>query len=732
MLLRSYLILLVSLVLWGILVLRLFDIQIVNYENYQSKVLSNVQKTTTTKATRGVIYDSSMNKLAANYTVYRIFISPHDIAEDQEKDIAKGLSEITGVEYSKILETTKKKVRWDETIVKKADEEMAEAVQNFKNEKGYTTQIYLEANQTRYYPYGSFASHVIGVVGTDGGLTGLEYQYDDFLTGESGKTVISKDATGAQIYSEYDSYVDASNGANIVSTINKDIQLALEAQVKAAYESSNPLNRAAGIVMDCNTGAVLGMAVYPTFDLNSPFELDEDSMRLLEESTIDPLSDEYRAMQSDLLYKLWSNKCVSELYEPGSTFKLITTAMALETGAVSFDDEFECTGLYHNTHCHKKRGHGVMPFRIGLQQSCNPTLMQVAELVGAESFLKFFEAFGYRELSGIDLPGESYSITHSDSGFVLGNLDAYSFGQSFKVAPIRHLTSICAVANGGYLVQPYIVDRIVDNDGKILVQHDNTPIRQVVSTEVCKQIWDVLEEGTSGDGQAKNAYVAGYKICAKTGTSEKLDKIGGEEDISYVVASTIAFAPSDNPQVAALILVDEPTCKSVYGGVVAAPYISNLMAEILPIVGIDRNYSDTDLAKVTHAMRGYVGWDVAEAARVLRNYGIDYEIIGTGTAVRFQTPAKGTVVIKKEAKVYLYTGTETPQANIDVPNVVGKTVSAANRQLKNLGFNVVVNGAVNTSSSTEAVVQSQSIEAHSFASKGQVVTITAVYEDTTA
>lgn len=336
--------------------------------------------------------------------------------------------------------------------------------------------------------------NVIGVVGTDGGLTGLEYQYNSFLLGKSGKYVTSKDAQGGQMPSKYDTYIDASNGANLVTTIDVTIQKALEKQLQQTYLDSDPLNRVTGIVMDVNTGAILGMATYPTFDLNSPFTLDEDSIEKLETSELDPESSEYGKYQTELLYKLWKNKAVSELYEPGSTFKIITTSMALEEGLVSLDEKFYCSGKFYvdgypqPIHCHKRTGHGSVTFERGLQQSCNPILMTIGLRVGQAKFYEYFNAFGYTGYTGIDLPGEAKSIYSSYDNFGLVSLAVYSFGQTFKVTPLMQLTAISAVANGGYLLTPYVVDQIIDDDGNILMQHETDAKRQVVSTEVCKTI----------------------------------------------------------------------------------------------------------------------------------------------------------------------------------------------------------------------------------------------------
>ena len=735
---RSMFILLGCIILWCVLILRLFQLQIIDYEYYQSKVIGNIQRTTTMKAERGEIYDADMNKLASNYTVYRIFISPRDIDETQADSIARGLSDILGVDYDRILALTKKIYRADETVKKNATEEEADEVRRFILENGYTMQIHLEANSARYYPYSSLAANVIGVVGTDAGLTGLEYQYNSFLVGESGKYITSQNAVGNQMPSKYDTYIDASNGANLVSTIKIPIQKALEKQLQQTYLDSDPLNRVTGIVMDVNTGAVLAMGTYPTFDLNSPFTLDEDSLNKLAESGYDPDSSEYASYRTNLLYSLWRNKAVSELYEPGSTFKIITTAMGLEEKKVSLDEKFYCSGKLsisgypHPIHCHRVTGHHSVTFEVGLQQSCNPVLMTLGLRIGQETFYKYFEAFGYTARTGIDLPGEALSIYSSLSDFNDVALAVYSFGQTFKVTPIQHLTALCAVANGGYLLTPYVVEQMVDDDGNILMQHESTPKLQVISSEVCATIAGVLERGVSGNGGAKNAYVAGYKIAAKTGTSEVRDLADPDGNFSYRVGSCAAYAPADDPQIAAIIVVDTPMIQNKYGSIVAAPYISNLMEEILPYIGIERNYTEADLQRVKTTMNNYVGASTSNAIKAATNRGLtNYEVRGDGDIVTYQVPARGESIMKNEGKIIFYTGTATPIADRKVPDVVGRTVSAANRILANSGFNVIIDGATNASTA-EAYVVSQSIAPGTLATEATVVTITVRYLDGTA
>ena len=722
---------------WCYIIFHLFELQIINYDYYQSKVINNIQRYTTLKAERGEIYDSNMHTLASNYTVYRIFISPRDITDDTQANlIADGLSRILLADRDKIYTLTQKKNRADETVAKKASEAQADAVREFILENGLTLQVHLEASSARYYPYSSLAANVIGVVGTDSGLSGLEYYYDSFLKGESGKYITSKDAQGGQMPGKYDTYIDASNGANLVTTIDMTIQKALEKQIKQSYLDNDPLNRVTGIVMDVNTGAILAMATYPTFDLNDPFTLDSDSVEKLEASGLSPDSQEYSSYKNDLLYALWRNKAVSELYEPGSTFKVITTSMGLEENIVSPSERFYCNGKYYVAgypdpiHCHKLSGHKSVTFEVGLQQSCNPILMTVGLRLGRDTFYNYFKSFGYTAKTGIDLPGEATSIYSSLTDFNDVSLAVYSFGQTFKVTALQQLTAISAVANGGNLLTPYVVDKIIDDDGNILMQHETNIKRQVVSSSICSTISDILERGVSGNGGAKNAYVAGYKIAAKTGTSEVRDQADENGEFSYRVGSTVAYAPADNPQISVIIVCDTPMAPSKYGSVVAAPYIASFLDEILPYVGIERNYTPAELLKVRATLNNYVSWPKDDAISAATNRGINYEVRGDGDVITYQVPAKGQQIMKNDGKVIFYTGNATPVANKTVPNVVGRTASAANRALVNAGFNVIIDGATN-SSSDEAYVVSQSITPGTLATEATVVTITVRYLDGT-
>ncbi len=767
---RSAVILLVVLLFWCAIIAKLISLQVIDYNFYLEQAVDNVQHTTKVTGERGIIYDTNGVQLATNYSVYRVFISPYDMADRSNEEIVEtlapdagmvelissGLSEILGVDKGSIIEKCQKTHRKDETIKKNVESEDADKVLAFIAEHELDRQIHLEASTKRYYPGGTLASHLIGVVGTDGGLIGLEMQYDSYLTGTTIKYLSAKDSLGKNMPYKYDSYIDASGGANMITTIDENIQRILEEQAKAAFHDAMPLNRVTAIAMNPSSGGVYGMATYPTFDLNQPYVLTEDLQAKLDAtgypstfsvseeiekqlnlSRYETIEEKYNAYYYHLVYSMWKNKAVSELYEPGSTFKIITTATSLEENIADLSFTYTCTGSYRVTgypspiRCHKRSGHGTLDFAGALQHSCNPSMMRLSERLGRSTFYQYFKAFGYTEKTGIDLPGEATAVFHNYDSFNQTELAVYSFGQTFKITPIRQLASICAVANGGYLVSPYVVEQIVDNDGKVLYTHDTKQHRQVISSEVCKTISSILEGGVSGDGGAKNAYVPGYKIAAKTGTSEIRDVVNpitGEKD--YRVGSTVAYAPSDDPKIAVLLLVDMPQVEKTSGSMVAAPYVANIMNEVLPYLGVERSYSDAELKKLAVDIRNYTGWPIDEAEKEIQNRGLKCEIIGDGTVVQQQIPAGGSSLSKENGRVLLYTGGKTPKENITMPNVEGMTLTNANKLLTGYGLNICVKGPDNGSAG--ATVTNQDIPAGTRITKGTLVTLTLRYMDGTA
>lgn len=732
----------VSLVLIGlftILMIRILWIQTVDYDRYQAKVIEQMTTESTVNAKRGNIYDRNGVLIATNVTTYRVFISPSGIASAQRKateagdnvdyadKISRGLSsylnEEYGVTYDFVMKQTTYEKYLDRTVARHVDEKTADHIVAFVSENKLGNMVYLEATSSRYYPYGSLAAHVIGFTGSDGtGLYGLEYLYNEQLAGTPGKYIIARDAQSNEMPYEYEQYIPAVDGYDITSTIDIYIQAALEEQLKVAYENSGGQKRATGVVTDPGTGEVLAMAVYPAFDLNDPWTLNEYDQKTLLESGLVPDSKEYSELKSSLLLTCWSNKALTEAYVPGSTFKIITAAMALEEGKVKTTDPFNCTGAYVvngiTIHCHKTKGHGPLDFTGGIQQSCNPVLMAVGLRVGLERFYAYFDAFGYLAKSGIDLPGEGNSVFHTLSNFKTLDLATASFGQNFKITPVQHLSAIGAVANGGHLLTPHVVKKITDGSGNVIQSATVTTKRQVISSQVCSTISTILQEGVSGNGGASNAYVAGYRIAAKTGTSEKV----GDNRDAYI-CSCVAYAPAENPKVAALIMVDEPTKGLLYGSAVAAPYIARLMETILPYMGVEAVYTDKELEQLAITVPNMKGYTMEQAAAQADLLGVKLRIVGNGTKVTGQMPESGAKMERQGGVLVVYTGDATGEGGVTVPNLMGKTAAAANQLLINSGLNIRITGTKNHLSGTQAEVISQSHAPGEVVPPGTVITL---------
>ncbi len=724
---------------------KIFYMQYFEYDKYQQKVLDQITYTSTLTAMRGNIYDSNMNPLATNKTVWRIFISPKDIDEYSRKYgkdyadlISTGLSEILEVPYDTIYEKTQKKNRLDETIKKEVGEEATDKVLAFITENGLSRMIYTEASSTRYYPFGNLASHVIGFTGSDNqGLFGLEQYYDDDLTGTNGKYITAIDAHSNEIPYDYSSYIPAEDGLSLVTTIDSFIQRELENELAEIISEFNVQNRATGIVMDVNTGAIYAMATAPDFNLNTPYTLDEISHSILLNSGYTEGSDEYKSLNTSLLYDMWRNKAVSELYEPGSTYKIVTASMGIELGSTTYSDHtFSCPG-YHivggaRIGCWRPQGHGSgITFAYGLQQSCNPTLMQLAARIGSENFYEYFKAFGYLNKTGIDLPSESQTIFHTEKGLGMVELATASFGQRFKVTPIQQLTAIAAVANGGYLVTPHLIDSLVDSEGNTVYQYKTETKRQVISSETAKIVSEILEEGVSGTGASKNAYVAGYRIAAKTGTSEKLDKPDKNGNFTLRIGSCVAYAPYVNTSIAVIIMVDEPIV-NYYGATVAAPYISDLLTKVLPYLGYEPNYTDEQLNSLSVRIGNYVGKTVKEAKKMLSSIGISADALGAdeNAVITAQSPKPSSSLTKNMGSVILYTDYSNTEKTT-VPDVLGKSVTEANQILISRGLNIKIEGAKNyaISDTVYAKATYQSVAAGSSVDKGSVITVRFLYDD---
>ena len=715
------------------LIFNLFSLQFINYADYKDKVYDQITTSSKLRAKRGNIYDSNMNLLATDKTVWRIFVSSREIKKQSESSekaytdiISSGLSDILGLEYSSIHEKISNSNVLDITVKKNADEAEYKKVIEFIKNEGLEEMLFTEAQTSRYYPEATLAAHVLGFTGTDlQGLYGLEYSYDSVLRGKDGYYLYGKDANGNALPNEYASYVPSTDGYSIVTTLDSYLQSELESQIESVRINHSVENRVTGIVMDTKSGAILAMATTSPFNPNSPYELDAISEMKLEASGLAQESDEYRAYKKELLEIMWSNKAVSETYEPGSTFKIVTVSSALDAGAAKVSDTFSCHGYLSiggwNIRCHKKGGHGSgFNLGYGLQMSCNPTMMTIAERLGAEKFYEYVEKFGYFEKTGIDLPSEAGTIFHKPENIGTTELATASFGQRFKVSVIRQLTSIAAVANGGVLVTPYLVEKVIDSNGNVISEHKSEAGKRVISESVAKTVSDILEEGVSGDGGAKNAGVEGYKIAAKTGTSEKFDVLD-ENGNSYLrIGSTVAYSISDDGGIAVIIVVDEPTSSVKYGSVVAAPYVSAFLENALPYLDYQKDGEDSHVS-----VKNYVGMTVGDAVKDLKNLGIFYEVVGSGATVLSQTPSESQSVLYGNSKVILYTEDKKYLYSV-VPNVVGLSVEEANRLITNSGLNLKIK---NPREYGGATVVYQSIAAGTVAKRNSIVEIEILYLD---
>ncbi len=718
-------------------------LQLMDYEEMREKVLEQYSSTMPLPASRGSIYDRNMQVLAMSETVETVFISPKGIMDADAKAgdnyyrdlIVDGLSELLSVPKADILAKTEKKHSQYEVIKKNVDEETADKVRQFQIDNQLYTMMNLEEDSKRYYEYGTLASHVIGFNGTDSGLFGLELYYDEYLSGTDGLIVYRKNGGGYDLSPKNDSYVAAEDGSNLVTTIDVNIQSIVEKYLEKVYYDQKVENRVAAVVMDVNTGEIYASAVYPNYDLNAPYTLTSEFLAEYEEAqnsvgTVVPgeesgdtqvyTEEELAELHSSLLNKMWNNKVVTELYEPGSTFKIVTTAIAMEEGITSLNNSYDCVGHIdvdgETIHCHKVGGHGVQSIAETLQNSCNPAFISLGLRIGKATFMQYFEEFGYLGLSGCDMVGETktYYYGTNNSSFNRIELATYSFGQSFKTSIIQQLRAATVVANGGYLVTPHLAKYLTDDDGNITYTFDYESDRQVISTEVANTIVDVLYGGIN-TGSTKNAAVEGYSIAAKTGTSQKLDTV---KDNDYV-SSCVAFAPAEDPQVAIIVVVDEPTAGEFYGGLVAAPVVSSILSEVLPYLEIPRN-GEAEHKNIN--VINYTEKTVDEAIKTITEAGLEYRIIGEGDIIVNQMPKPGTL-LTDNGTVILYTDYGTEPAMVTVPNIKGYSAQYAISNLQRAGLNVKVTGAYSSEISGTPMVVSQDITSGTSVEEGTVVTI---------
>ena len=693
---------------------KLYHWQITEHDELQSVAVRQQTLRTTVEASRGTIYDRNGTILAMSASAEDIFLSPKEIVEnDQDQNlIANGLAEILNLDAADILKKMEKTNSQYEILKKKADDELADKVREFINENELRG-VFLRPTSKRSYPKGTLASQVIGFANDNGGSMGLEATYNDELTGENGMVVTARDRDGRSVLYQYDQYFDAENGCDLHTTLDTTIQYYLEKGVQELEARFGTGKGATGIVMDVNTGAVLAMASLPTYDLNAPGTVYNDFL------TSGMTEEQIEENMKDLLNKQWRSKAINDTYEPGSTFKTLTLAMALEENVVDLNTGFYCGGNTtiegQKIWCSKRVGHGQQNLTQAFANSCNPAFINIGLRVGNAKFYQYMQNFGLLEKTGIDTTGEASGFANSEIKYSTLALACYAFGQNFNVTPVALLAAQCACVNGGYLYTPYLVEEITDQDGNVVSRHDATPIRQVISAETSALVRDIMEyEVTTGTG--KNGQVAGYRIGGKTGTA---DKVGGN-----VIVSFVCFAPADDPQVMMLLTLDEPnkwTGTYVSGGNMVAPVASSVMGEILPYLGIEPSYTAEELVGADKTVPNVVGLSKDAAAERLSANGFSFRTVGSGDTVTDQTPAGGAIV-PNSAEIILYLGAEKSGEKCIVPNVVGDSAATANQKIVNAGLIMGVSGATNASSSTVRAI-SQSIAAGTEVEAGTVVRV---------
>ena len=727
-----------------VLIGRLFDLQVLHHKQYESAAIEQQVRETTLDSGRGSIYDRNMNILAMSATADTIYISPAEIEMYHEDPvlIAQNLSRILGVDYGKIMELTQDTKSWYKTIARKVEQDVSDQVREFKNENDLKG-VKIETDSKRYYPYSSLACHVVGFVGYENtGLSGLELSMNSVLTGSAGRVVRAKNAYGTDmLYTKYEDYYDAEDGYSVVTTIDRTIQYYMEKHLKQAAADFQTQNGAAAIAMNVKTGEILGMVSLDNFDLNNYQEVSDRVREKMGETTDEVVK---KSIFQQAQQAQWRNKAVEEMYEPGSTFKPITVAMALEEGVVTEESNFYCGGFIqvpgdmgeNGRHCWKTEGHGMQTLTQCLQHSCNVAMIQIAQQVGAEKYYEYVDAFGFNDMTGIELAGEAGSLWWDSKVFCdpynQTQLAAASFGQTFNITPLQLVRAISAVVNGGYLMQPYLVKEVVNAQGETVSRTEPTVIRQVISKETSEAMCRMLEQVVCDkkEGTGKNAYVAGYRVGGKTGTSTDTVQEAQTGHKEYIV-SFIGVAPMDDPQICILVLLDNPdeAC-GVYvsGGNMGAPTVGNMMADILPYLGVEANYTEQELEFMDRSVPNLVSLPVEVAQQRLVEQGLTYRVIGDGDTVTLQMPDANSVVAAK-SQIVLFADREPSEDLEEVPNLQGLTYDIARQRM---GYQALF---INTDShalddSNTVVVARQSVEPGEKVPHGTVVRVTLVDMDT--
>ena len=702
-------------------VARVFYLTIVRGEELSEKAETQQLKDTEITAMRGTIYDSNGNVLAQSASVWNVFIDPLNIKDKQRDLIVDEFANLFGYdadEKKEFYDRTNHQNHY-ELVEKKVENNIKEKLSKFvsKNELGGC--IGTEQTTKRYYPYGTLASSVIGFTGADDqGLSGIEAYYDEQLTGTNGRIITAKDAKSNNIANDYETSIAATDGDSIVLTINQTIQYYLE---KGLRETMNEYQAkgAYGVVMNCNTGAVLAMSSLPDYDCNEPYKLTYSK----DKKAIKKLSDKTAKQEAEsaAVQNQWRNFTVSDTYVPGSVFKTFVASAALEENVVNLNTTYNCTGSIqvdkYKMKCHYHPGHGMQTLTQGLENSCNPFFITIGQKLGVHNYFKYFDAFGFTQKTNIDLPGEASPQYYKEDQYGIVELSSASFGQTNSLTPIQVCTGLCAIANGGKLLQPYLVSSIVDANGKTVKKTETKEIRQVISADTSEKVRKMMKSVVD-NGTGKNGYVAGYSVGGKTGTSTKLGESKNGEGDKYIV-SFGAIAPSDDPEIAMLIIVDEPN-QDLGGGALCAPIAAQVTQEAMNVLGIEPKYNDSEMKDLSKQTPNVVGKSLDEAKKTLEENNLNFVVVGDDSTITRQCPS-GADTIPNGGTVYLYTD-DSEKQTVNVPNFNGLTVNEAKDLASSSNLNIQIAG--NSMSSGTVVAYRQSEETQAKVEKGTVVTVT--------
>lgn len=752
---------------------KLWNLQITRHDELEEMAVDQQTSTLAVTAARGTIYDRNGNVLAISSTAYDVIISPRAIIQkqaelDQKKEeaikadkdytdydkdvedlVVTGMASILDLDENDLREKCRDTNSQYKRLAIKVDADVEDAIRAYMEEHDLTGCIYLQPNTKRYYPYSTLASQIIGFTNDSGGAYGLEAKFDDDLAGTNGLVVTAQNASGTDLLNFFQDYYDAEDGSDLHLTLDTNIQTMCESILAKGIEANEALEGGFIIAMDCNSGAVLGMASSPDYDLNNySTVIDSQLLEDIEakaQSYIEEGMDEETARSSaysEALYTQWSNKAINDTYEPGSTFKPLVLAAALEEGVTNPGDTFNCTGSLQvadrEISCSKTSGHGLQDLATAVGNSCNPAFMMIGQRLGAETFYKYMEAFGIittgggSTSTGIDLPGEGASIFWDYDSFGIVNLATASFGQRFQVTPIQMVAAVNTVINGGYYYQPHVVDYIEDAQGNITYSADTPPLRQVISAATSQTCREMLEGVVANNLTGKNAYRAGYRIGGKTGTSETLQT---DTTHRYIV-SFMGFAPADDPQVIVLVAFDHPDYpmgatdmttsggQYISGGNMAAPYAGDLLVEILDYLNYGKQYTSDEISGADTMVPYFTGNTVSYARSVCEEFGFTCRVVGEGddsSIVQYQTPAP-TSYIPAGNEILVYIGDAVPPETVTMPDLTGMTPDQVIDELNAIGIYMKATGASGYYTS-ETRVYDQSVAAGEGIAPGSVITV---------